>query len=75
MALQKSYFFGKLEKTELKRLKDLNFSEGFILFFLAILVLILGFYPNIVFDTIHVSVDDLIKTYYENLTLNSVPIK
>ena len=22
--------------------------------------------PNIVFDTIHVSVDDLIKTYYEN---------
>ena len=73
--LYKRVIFGKLEKTELKRLKDLNFSEGFILFFLAILVLILGFYPNIVFDTIHVSVDDLIKTYYENLTLNSVPIK
>ncbi len=73
--LYKRVIFGKLEKTELKRLKDLNFSEGFILFFLAILVLILGFYPNIVFDTIHVSVDDLIKTYYENLTLNSIPIK
>ena len=73
MALQR-VIFGKLEKTELKRLKDLNFPR-FYFIFLAILVLILGFYPNIVFDTIHVSVDDLIKTYYENLTLNSVPIK
>ena len=67
--------FGKLEKQELNKLKDLNYSEGSILFLLAILTLVLGFYPNFVLDIIHVSVDDLIKNYQENLTFNSISIK
>ena len=73
--LYKRVIFGKLEKTELNKLKDLNFSEGFILFLLVFLTLVLGFYPNVVLDTISVSVNDLINTYQENLTLNSITKK
>ena len=73
--LYKRVIFGKLEKKELNELKDLNFSEGSILFLLAILTLILGFYPNLVLDTIQVSVDDLIKNYQEDLISNSIIIK
>ena len=73
--LYKRVIFGKLEKTELNKLKDLNFSEGFILFLLVFLTLALGFYPNVVLDTISVSVNDLINTYQENLTLNSITKK
>ena len=73
--LYKRVILGKLEKQELNKLKDLNYSEGSILFLLAILTLVLGFYPNFVLDIIHVSVDDLIKNYQENLTFNSILIK
>ena len=73
--LYKRVIFGKLEKQELNKLNDLNYSEGSILFLLAILTLALGFYPNFVLDIIHVSVDDLIKNYQENLTFNSISIK
>jgi len=70
--LYKRVIFGKLEKKELTELKDLNLSEGFILFMLAGLTLFLGFYPNLILDTIHVSVDKLINDYQMNLILNTV---
>ena len=70
--LYKRVIFGKLEKKELSELKDLNFSESSILFLLAGLVLLLGFYPNLILDTIHVSVDKLINDYQMNLILSTV---
>ena len=70
--LYKRVIFGKLEKKELNELKDLNLSEGAILFLLAGLTLFLGFYPNLILDTIHVSVDRLINDYQMNLILNTV---
>ena len=70
--LYKRVIFGKLEKKELKELKDLNLSEGVILFILAGLTLFLGFYPNLILDTIHVSVEKLINEYQMNLILNTV---
>jgi|TARA_B110000037_G_scaffold193578_1_gene228589 NADH-quinone oxidoreductase subunit M len=70
--LYKRVIFGKLEKKELTKLKDLNLSEGFVLFILAGLTLFLGFYPNLILDTIHVSVDKLISDYQMNLILNTV---
>ena len=70
--LYKRVIFGKLEKKELYELKDLNLSEGLILFLLAGLTLFLGFYPNLILDTIHVSVDKLITDYQMNLILNTV---
>ena len=70
--LYKRVIFGKLEKKELTELKDLNLSEGLILFLLAGLTLLLGFYPSLILDTIHVSVDKLINDYQMNLILNTV---
>jgi len=70
--LYKRVIFGKLEKKELNDLKDLNLSEGLILFVLAGLTLFFGFYPNLILDTIHVSVDELINNYQSNLILNTI---
>ena len=70
--LYKRVIFGKLEKKELMKLKDLNSSESLILFILAGLTLFLGFYPSIILDTIHVSVDKLINDYQMSLILNTV---
>ena len=70
--LYKRVIFGKLEKKELSELKDLNLSEGLILFLLAGLTLFLGFYPSLILDTINVSVDKLISDYQLNLILNTV---
>ena len=68
--LYKRVVFGKLEKKELLELNDLNYSETVILFSLAILTLVFGFYPNLILDTIHVSVDNLIKDYQNSLILS-----
>ena len=73
--LYKRVVFGKLEKNELKELKDLNLSEGIVLFSLVALVLFFGFYPNLILDTVHVSVEGLIKNYKEAITLNINTLK
>jgi len=70
--LYKRVIFGKLEKNELLDLKDLNYSEFSILFILAVLTIIFGFYPNLILDTIHVSVDQLINNYQTNLILSTL---
>ncbi len=61
--LYKRVIFGKLEKNELKEMKDLNKSELAILFSLGILVILFGFYPEPLLNTINVSVDNLITNY------------
>ena len=68
--LYKRVIFGKLEKNELKELKDLNFSEGIVLFSLESLVLFFGFYPNLILDTVHISVEELIKNYEQAIIFN-----
>jgi len=73
--LYKRVVFGKLEKNELKELKDLNLSEGIVLFSLAALVLFFGFYPNLILDTVHTSVVELIKNYKQAIILNLSIIK
>jgi len=73
--LYKRVVFGKLERSELKELKDLNLSEGLVLFSLAVLVLLFGFYPNLILDTIHTSVEELIINYEQAVTFNLSTIK
>ena len=68
--LYKRVIFGKLEKNELKEMKDLNKSELAILFSLGILVILFGFYPDPLLNTINVSVDNLINNY--NLEINKL---
>ncbi|MAV57063.1 MAG: NADH-quinone oxidoreductase subunit M [Pelagibacteraceae bacterium TMED247] len=61
--LFKRVVFGKLENVNLKKIKDINFSEGSILAILAIMVLFFGMYPDPLFKTVSVSVDNLINNY------------
>jgi len=61
--LYKRVVFGKLENVQLKNIKDVNFSEGGILFTLCLVVLLFGFYPDPLIETIKVSVDNLINNY------------
>ena len=72
--LYKRVIFGKLEKAELKKIKDINLSESGILFVLAALVIFFGFYPDPFLETMRVSVDNLIDNY--NLEINrSIALK
>ena len=73
--LYKRVFFGNLDKKDLKILKDLNISEGSILFILASVTIILGFYPNLILDTIHVSVDQLINNFHQEMRINLTQTK
>ncbi len=59
----KRVVFGKLEKNNLKNMKDINTSEFAILFTLGVLIVFFGFYPEPFLETMHMSVDNLISNY------------
>jgi len=65
--LYKRVVFGKLVNEDLKQMVDLNRSEYFILTCLAVPTLFFGFYPEPLFNTIEVSVSDLINTHNLNI--------
>ena len=72
--LYKRVVFGKMENIQLKKIKDVNLSEAAILGVLSAAVLFFGFYPDPLFQTVNVSVDNLINNYntavsYTHLTL------
>jgi len=66
--LYKRVVFGKLENTQLKNIKDVNLTEASILFVLSAVVLIFGFYPEPLIDTMKVSVENLINNYNLEIT-------
>jgi len=66
--LYKRVIFGKLENIQLKKIKDINLSEGSILVVLCITVLFFGFYPDPLLETMKVSVDNLINNYNLEIT-------
>ena len=68
--LYKRVIFGKLENNQIREMKDLNKSEMGILISIGILVIFFGFYPEPLFDTINVSVDNLINNY--NMETNNL---
>ncbi len=65
--LYKRVVFGKLEKNDLKSMKDINASEFAILFTLAGLIIFFGFYPEPFLETMRVSVDNLINNYNDEV--------
>ncbi len=72
--LYKRVIFGKLTNQNLMKILDLDKSEIFILFCLVILILFFGFYPELIINTIEVSILDLINNYNENLKVNLMEI-
>ena len=68
--LYKRVVFGKLVNQDLKQMVDLNRSEYLILSCLAVPTLFFGFYPEPLFNTIEVSVSDLINMHNSNIASN-----
>ena len=65
--LYKRVVFGKIKNSLLIEIKDLNFSEIFIFVILSVLIIFFGFYPDPIFNTIEVSITNLIGNYEQNL--------
>ena len=61
--LTKRVIFGNTNNNEIKNLKDINNLEALMLITLAILVILFGFYPSPLMDTLNISVNNLINNY------------
>ena len=68
--LYKRVVFGKVLNNDLLKMPDLNKSETFILSFLAFLTLFFGFYPELLLNTIDISISNLIENYNYAIILN-----
>jgi len=73
--LYRRVVFGNLINKDLLKIPDLDNSEKFILWSLAIPVLFFGFYPEPLINTIEVSVNDLIEMYNFNLNMFGPEVK
>jgi len=67
--LYRRVVFGSLTNNNLLKITDLNNSEKFILWFLAVPVLFFGFYPEPLINTIEISIKDLIEMYNFNINM------
>ena len=67
--MYKRVIFGDVKREEVAELKDINMREGFILFMLAIVVLLFGVWPAPVFDIMHVSIEQLINHVLQSKVL------
>jgi NADH-quinone oxidoreductase subunit M len=72
--LYRRVIFGNLMNKDLLKIPDLDNSEKFILWSLALPVLFFGFYPEPIFNTIEVSVKTLIEMYNFNLNMNGAEV-
>ena len=61
--LTKRVIFGNTNNSEIKDLKDINNLESLMLVSLALLIVLFGFYPAPLMDTLNISVDNLINNY------------
>ena len=67
--LYKRIIFGDIIKDEIKKLMDLNKTEFIILSFLAFPIILFGFYPEPLLNTVEISIIDLIEMYNNNINL------
>jgi len=65
--LYKRVIFGKIASSEIKEMADLNKTEIYIFASLVFLILFFGIYPEPLFNTIDISVSNLIDNYQTDL--------
>ena len=70
--LYKRVIFGELINKDLVKMLDLNKSEIFILTCLAIPTLFFGFYPEPLFNTVDISINNLIDKYQIDINFHLV---
>ena len=68
--LYKRVIFGQIINKEILKMLDLSKSEIFILISLALPTLFFGFYPEVLLNTIDVSINNFIETYNYEVSLN-----
>ena len=73
--LYRRVVFGSLTNNNLLKITDLNNSEKFILWFLAVPVLFFGFYPEPLINTIEISIKDLIEMYNFNINMYTSEVR
>ena len=73
--LTKRVIFGKAQNEGVKNLKDINILEMIMLASLAFFVILFGFYPAPLLDTMSVSINNLITNYQADLILSMVQSK
>ena len=67
--LYKRIIFGEILNNKLKKLLDLNKTELLILSLLVFPIILFGFYPEPLLNTVEVSIRDLIEAYNDNINL------
>ena len=65
--LYRRVIFGRIVNSDLKSMKDLNKMELYIFSSLVILVIFFGIYPDPLFKTVDISINNLIDNYKINL--------
>jgi len=65
--LYRRVVLGRISNSKLKNMKDLNKIELYIFGSLAILIIFFGFYPDPLFNTVDISINNLIQNYQINL--------
>ena len=65
--LYKRVIFGKMASSEIAETTDLNKTEIYIFASLVFLILFFGIYPEPLFNTIDISVSNLIDNYQTDL--------
>ena len=65
--LTKRVIFGKTVNDDVKGLKDTNKLENLMLISLAFLIIFFGFYPVPLFETLNISIDNLIINYEQSI--------
>jgi len=65
--LYRRIILGKIVHSDLKEMVDLNKTEIYIFASLAFLTLFFGFYPELLLNTINVSINNLMENYQTNL--------
>ena len=61
--LYRRVIFGKVVSSEIKDMKDLNKTEMYIFASLVFLTLFFGIYPEPLFNTVDISINNLIDKY------------
>jgi len=68
--LYKRVIFGKMASSEIKEMADLNKTEIYVFASLVFLILFFGIYPEPLFNTIDISVNNLIDNYQTDLNFH-----
>ena len=70
--MAKRVVFGKTNNPLVSKLKDINYLEGTVLILLCLISLIFGFYPEPLLNTMDLSVNEIIESHQNEITVNLI---